>query len=326
MTSSASIPSAAGGGVHEPRREPRRKLLRAGACLPGVTMPGAILANATTAKAAPAVATSPTPSAPSLLRYRLAFADDFDDADLSRFNEDGLGGHPGAPAWRTRYRHPRKDFINGEKQMYMDPRYAGTGAAALGIQPLSIADGVLAIRAERADPLRVQPLIYGQRYTSGCITSQMSHWQTYGYFEMRARMPVGRGLWPAFWMVGKRVAWPPELDIVEAAGHRPGEAHVGVIDAQPVSPGSVSTWRKLPSIQPGKFSTYAMEWTRERIAFFVDGQRIHEYRGHRVHEDMYLIANLAVGSKDRNWIPDPDETTPFPAKFEIDYIHAYRID
>lgn len=287
-------------------------------CLAGL---GAALATAAgAAPAAPTATRSPPP------RYRLVFEDDFDDDSVARINEQAAGGRRGAPAWRSRYRHPRKDVINGEKQIYMDPAFGGDGPTPLGVQPFAIRDGVLAIRAERADPQRVAPRIWGQRYTSGCITTELTHWQTYGYFEMRARLPRGRGFWPAFWLLPRREAWPPEIDVLEASGARPGEIHCGVIDRQPTQAGATSGWTRTPPLAADGFAVYSAEWTRDEIAFAVDGRRLWSVRDHRIHEDMYLLANLAVGSRDPSWIPDPDASTPFPGVFEIDYIRAYARD
>lgn len=254
--------------------------------------------------------------------YRLAFEDDFDDTDVGRINEDATGGRPGAPAWRSRYRHPRKDVINGEKQAYVDPSVAGTGDRPLGLQPFALGGGALAIRADRA-PAGAERLLWGQRYTSGAITTEFTHWQQYGWFEIRARLPVGRGLWPAFWLLPKRDAWPPEIDVFEASGARPGEAIFTVHEPGPGRDGASSGWLRLPPPAADGFRTFACEWTERRISFYVEGRRMFEHVGHRIHEPMYLLANMAVGSRDPNWIPDPDATTPFPSTLLIDRIAAY---
>lgn len=257
--------------------------------------------------------------------YRLSFADDFDDADLSRINEEGGGGRPGAPAWRSRYRHARDTVINAEKQVYVDPAYAGSGEAALGLQPFAIEGGVLTISAAPV-AARLWPLLGGRRFVSGVITSERSHSQRYGYFEMRARMPAGRGFWPAFWLLPASGAWPPEIDVVEASGARPRDVHVGLIDRSRPKSRPGGRWIEGAVDTTDGFHTYAAEWTAEDLRFFVDG-RLHFASGpHQLHEPMYLLANLAVGSHDPHWIPDPDAGTPFPGRLQIDHIRAYRRD
>jgi hypothetical protein len=256
--------------------------------------------------------------------YVQSFRENFDDADLGRINENARGGRPGAPAWRSRYRQARQEVINKEKQIYMDPQFAGTAGAALGVQPFSIQDGVLRIRADKADSVRVSPYIWNYRYTSGCISSELTHWQTYGYFEMRARLPRGKGYWPAFWLLPKRNAWPPEIDILEASGTRPYGVRSGVLEKPRTASTPAAAWvDQFVDVSDG-FHRYALDWTPENIIFYVDGVKTFEYGAHNIHEDMYMLINLALGSHDPNWIPDPDDTTPFPGFMEVDYVHAYR--
>jgi hypothetical protein len=256
--------------------------------------------------------------------YVQSFRDDFDDTDLTRINENAAGGRPGAPAWRSRYRQARKEVINKEKQIYMDPQFAGTASAPLGVQPFSIQGGVLRIRADKADAGRVSPHIWNYRYTSGCISTELTHWQTYGYIEMRARLPRGKGFWPAFWLLPKRNAWPPEIDVLEASGARPYGVHCGVLEKPRTAKTPAGVWVDQFIDTSDGFHTYSVDWTANNIIFFVDGTKTFEYGPHTIHEDMYLLVNLALGSHDPNWIPDPDDTTPFPGLMEIDYVHAYR--
>jgi beta-glucanase (GH16 family) len=248
------------------------------------------------------------------------FGDDFDNPDLSRFNENAIGGKPGAPAWRSRYRHDRFTVINQEKQIYMDPAFHGKAPTPLGIQPFSIRNGILTIAAERADPVKVSPYILNFKYTSGCITSELTHVQTYGYFEMRAKLPLGKGFFPAFWLLPKRDVWPPEIDIFEASGARPHAVHLGVL-AGPHR--TADHWvEDVIAIGDG-FHVYALEWTKEQLTWTLDGKPVWQ-QPNEIHEDMYILANLALGNRDPKFIPDPDDSTPFPGKFEIDYIRAYQ--
>lgn len=254
--------------------------------------------------------------------YRISFEDDFNDTNLARINENAVGGKPGAPAWRSRYRQARTEIINDEKQIYVDPEYAGSSGAPLGIQPFSISDSILTISADRA-PAAAVAALGGRRFTSGCITTELTHWQTYGYFEMRARQPRGKGFWPAFWLLPKRDTWPPEIDVLEGSGARPRSVHVGFIDRTMKYKRDTGAWVENEIDVSDGFHIFALEWTRDAISYFVDGKQVFTLGPHGIHEDMYLLANLALGSKDAGWIPNPDETTPFPGKFEIDYIRAW---
>lgn len=258
--------------------------------------------------------------------YTESFREDFDDEDLNRINENASGGRSGVPAWRSRYRHGREAVINKEKQIYMDPQFAGTSGAPLGVQPFSIKNSLLRIRAERADIARVSPNIWNYKYTSGCISTELTHWQIYGYFEMRAKLPRGKGYWPAFWLLPKRTAWPPEIDVLEGSGSRPYGVRSGVIEKPRKSNANTpaGVWVDQFIDTSDGFHTYGLDWTPDNIVFFIDGSKSFEYGPHNIHEDMYMIVNLALGSHDPNWIPDPDDTTPFPGVMEVDYVHAYR--
>lgn len=266
------------------------------------------------------------PLAPIIIspKYELVFGDEFSDPDVTRINQGAIGGSPGSPAWRSRYHWDRRTVINGEKQIYIDPDFAGTAARALEVEPFSIADGALRIRADRADPVRVSPFIWNYKYTSGCITSELTHWQKYGYFEISARLPLGKGLWPTFWLYPKRQGWPPEIDIVECSGSRRSSVHQGAIQAiHALSLDAPPLWIDGMVDISASFHSYGLEWTEKRLLFFIDGKKTLEIPNVSINEDMYLIANLAVGSENSDWIPNPDASTPFPSFFEIDYIRAF---
>ncbi|MEZ5659038.1 MAG: glycoside hydrolase family 16 protein [Burkholderiaceae bacterium] len=295
----------------------RRRWLRAVGML-GI---GPSLAHADTPLARQGIA---RPVAPAVLsaRYQASFVDEFDDRDLSRFNEDGIASVPGRPAWRSRMRQPRKDIINQEKQIYVDRAYAGLAGRPLGIEPFELDGSSLSLIARPLADAAQRAALHGMGYSSGCISSERAHAQRYGYFEMRARLPRGRGFWPAFWMLPVRDTWPPEIDIMEASGDRPGMLHFSVRKPGDRA-GRGSGWLHAPVAADG-WQVFACEWTEREIRFIVDGRRLWSVRDHGVHEPMYLLANLALGSHDPGWIPDPDASTPFPGRFEIDYIRAFE--
>jgi len=322
-----ALPACSGGGTDSPEAASDAASAVSDATTGVAPAGGAAPAPAPApAPASPAPAPAATPRGTSGKSgfvpegYHLTFADEFDDNNVSRINEDAVGGKPGAPAWRSRYRHDRKTIINGEKQVYVDPAYRGSSANPLGLQPFSIASGVLTIAAT---PLaeRVAPFLGKQRFASGCITTELTHSQQYGYFEIRARMPKGRGFWPAFWLLPKSGAWPPEIDVFEGTGAKPTNVHLGVIEKQRGRPGS--RWVKDVVDTTDGFHVYAAEWTADDVIFSIDGKEQFRAGSHRIHEPMYLLVNLAVGSKDPGFIPDPDSSTPWPGRLEVDYVRAY---
>jgi beta-glucanase (GH16 family) len=97
--------------------------------------------------------------------------------------------------------------------------------------------------------------------------------------------------------------------------------HLGVIEKQRGRPGS--RWVKDAVDTTDGFHVYAAEWTADDVIFSIDGKEQFRAGSHRIHEPMYLLVNLAVGSKDPGFIPDPDSSTPWPGRLEVDYVRAY---
>ena len=145
---------------------------------------------------------------------------------------------------------------------------------------------------------------------------------TYGYVEMRALVPSGRGLWPAFWMLPADSESKPEIDIMEVLGDDPTRlyVHVHTIDAS----GAVKS-QGADSIGPdltADWHVYGLWWTKDGIAWYLDDAEVWRYSGAGIpSEPMYLVANLAVGGK---WPGTPDPATVFPATYEIDFIRIWQ--
>jgi beta-glucanase (GH16 family) len=154
-------------------------------------------------------------------------------------------------------------------------------------------------------------------YSSGMVTS-LGHFEfTYGYVEARARVPAGRGLWPAIWMLPSSHETPPEIDVMEYVGHEPATTFHTVH-----RPGDDSSQVTVPFEGPvaDGFHVFGVRWEETAITYYVDGVE----RG-RITRDvpavpMYLLANLAVGGE---WPGPPDASTAFPATFAVDYIRVW---
>lgn len=185
-----------------------------------------------------------------------------------------------------------------------------------GLDPFSIDGGVLEITAQPT-PQRVGTDAHTYPYVSGLISTQPSFSQTYGYFEMRAELPQGKGLWPAFWMLPKDDSWPPELDVVESIGD-PSHVYMTAYSKHGKSDGAEA------HITPNAFHTFAVSWDRHDLIWYIDGGEAGRVTTpDDMHKPMYMLANLAVGG---NWPGSPDASTHFPAKLMIDYIRAYRFE
>ncbi|MGZ6011852.1 MAG: glycoside hydrolase family 16 protein, partial [Caulobacteraceae bacterium] len=180
--------------------------------------------------------------------------------------------------------------------------------------PFKAHDGQLDLVAEPATP-KVQAEIGGRPYTSGLISSQPSFAQAYGYFEAKVKLPKGKGLWPAVWMLPADFGWPPEIDIMESIGN-PLQAFMTVHS------GPVPT--KGVEVHPSSdgFHTYAVAWDAQNVVFYLDGVETQRMATPAdMHKPMYVVANLALGG---DWAGTPDASTAFPARFSIRYIRAYR--
>ena len=154
---------------------------------------------------------------------RRHFADEFDALSLDL--EDGQS----KGVWRTNFGyggvHSRTLTNNGELQVYADRLFSGTGTDEPELDPFRLADGKLEIVAE---PLNedLRQFTWGRSYSSGLLTTKASFSQMYGLFEIRAKLPKGKGLWPAFWLLPENRAWPPELDVLEVLGDNTKKLYV----------------------------------------------------------------------------------------------------
>jgi beta-glucanase (GH16 family) len=172
-----------------------------------------------------------------------------------------------------------------------------------------------------------------RHYTSARLNTQNHFTQEYGRFEARIQLPTGKGIWPAFWLLGddhETNQWPNcgEIDILETIGapdtmhstlHGPGySGDKGISQKFPLPTGESVT----------AFHVYAVEWTPDDIKFFFDDHLI----AHRTPADLppntkwaydhpfYILLNLAVGG---NWPGNPDDTTVFPQQMLVDYVRVY---
>jgi|HubBroStandDraft_6_1064221.scaffolds.fasta_scaffold02064_2 beta-glucanase (GH16 family) len=260
---------------------------------------------------------------------RAELIETFDDefSDFRWYAEGAIYGKPGGGIWRTNFgyagvqdRNSRNLPSNGEQQIYVDRGFRGTAAAPLGLDPFRINDGVLEITADRT-PDRVKPYIWNYEYTSGLITSRDTFSQRYGVFEVRARVPKGRGLWSCIWLLPAAGGWPPEIDILEILGDRPTTLvttwHSAASGEHTMGP--VAT--EIPDAS-ADFHTYAIDWDADQIRWYFDGFEVaHAQTPADMHVPMYLLMNLAVGG---NWPGSPDTNTQFPAALSIDWIRAYQ--
>ena len=222
----------------------------------------------------------------------------------------------GAGSWAS-----RTIASNNEQEIYVDPTYAGSGGGttALGLNPFSTSNGVLTITASTTPTADLSALNNFQ-YTSGLLTTQNSFAQTYGYFEIRAELPTGQGVWPAFWLIPEAQVNADELDVVENVNGGPSvfqTAHWG-----PTSAPTQSPWYSMVSGLSTGFHTYGLLWTAQDLVWYIDGKAVAEMATpSTMNQPMYMLVNLAIGGV----LPGAASSSLSSATMEVDYVHAYSL-
>lgn len=197
---------------------------------------------------------------------------------------------------------------------------------------VTVSDGQLHLTAARED---VQGRGESYAFTSGLVSTGRDVAATagatkfdfqYGYAEMRARLPSGRGLLPAFWMLPSSHEPVPEIDVMEVLGDKPNTLYTHIhyhvfLGGKRQQEGVV----KAPDLSAG-WHVFAVDWKPDRIVWYLDGVECWRFEDadHIPNERMYLLINLAVGGK---WPGPPDGSTRFPADLLVDYVRVWqRID
>jgi beta-glucanase (GH16 family) len=168
----------------------------------------------------------------------------------------------------------------------------------------------------------------GSDYTSASLTTDQQFSCTYGKIEANIKVPIGQGMWPAFWMLGQniwQIGWPKcgEIDIME---HINSDSVIhGTMHWDNNGHQSFGGTKKCDASQ---FHVYSIEWDNTMIKWFVDGVKYKEgYTYNNInnteefHKPFYLILNLAIGG---NWPGSPNAQTSFPDSMMVDYVRVYQ--
>lgn len=238
-------------------------------------------------------------------KWKMVWSDEFDNTglpDSSKWSYD-TGGH----GWG-----------NNEKQNYTKQR----------LQNASVKDGVLNITAVKEE-------FEGSKYTSArLVTKNKGDWK-YGKIEVRAKLPVGRGLWPAIWMLptsSLHGGWPTdgEIDIMEHVGYLRdsifGTVHTGAYNHGIGTQKGNQIFHKDVAAD---FHVYTLEWDKDRISIYFDGKMFFEFKNEKrtirewpFDQSFYLLLNVAVGG---NWGGKKGiDDSVFPQKMQVDYVRVYQ--
>lgn len=261
--------------------------------------------------AATAAATAAEAPAPKNAEPRLVWSDEFDGSrlDESKWSYqigDGCEQADNACGWG-----------NNEMQYYRKENAV-------------VAGGVLTITAKHEH-------FHNSEFTSARLrTKGLAKWK-YGRFEIRAKVPAGRGTWPAIWMLPERKTysnqlWPDngEIDIMEHVGYDPEVIHASTHSQRHNwMIGTQKTQKIKVEGSTGGFHVYSLDWSEDKIVMAVDGKSYFELRNDGdgwkswpFDQEFHLLLNLAVGgvwggAQGVDW-------NAFPQEFVIDYVRVYR--
>ncbi len=269
--------------------------------------------------------------------WKLIWGDEFDGKELDRTKWDfDLGNgffNYDANVWIG-------GWGNGELQYYTrEPDNA------------FVKDGMLHVRA-------LKESLHGFGYTSAKLRTRKRDGSSlfatkYGKIEFRAKLPTGKGVWPAVWMLPEKEkfgGWAAsgEIDILEVKGHEPTKVH-GTLHFGSRWPANAQATKAYTLPDNGTiadFHVYTLEWEPSEFRWAVDGKvyatqsfwwsssKTDKNKGAKPSKEaelnpwpapfdqpFYLIINLAVGGQ---FPGNPDKTTPFPAEMQIDYVRVYE--
>jgi len=215
-------------------------------------------------------------------------------------------------------------FGNNELECYTDSR---DNSALDG-------NGYLVITA-RKDPGHACAGGRTNDFTSARLTTQNLRTFTYGTVEVRAKMPTGTGIWPAFWMLGLNhdtAGWPAsgEIDVSEVIGSHGtishGTLHGAKADGKPYS---LTAQYDAGVDLSADFHTYAVTWTPDGFTFAVDGKAFSSLSKSAVEaagswpfdQPFYLLLNVAVGG---DWPGPPSASTVWPQQMVVDWVRVYQ--
>lgn len=190
-----------------------------------------------------------------------------------------------------------------------------------------IKDGILTITAKKEN-------MGGREYSSSRMVSKNNSDMLYGRYEVKAKLPAGRGTWPAIWMLPNDYAygaWPisGEIDIMEHVGYDPNNVHFSVHNQLYNAANSKTSTKNIPTAF-SDYHVYRCDWTPTSIKGYYDDELVFTYNndgkgiaGWPYDKPYHLLLNLAVGG---NWggVQGVDDSI-FPVSMQVDYVRFYKM-
>jgi beta-glucanase (GH16 family) len=155
----------------------------------------------------------------------------------------------------------------------------------------------------------------------------------FGRIDIRAKLPRGQGIWPAFWMLGsnfKSAGWPTcgEIDIMEFLGHEEKKVHATIHYKFGNNPRNTTASLLNDVALPDEYHVYSLDWQKDKIRMLIDEKLIGEFNpasivgpDHPFNSPFFFIVNMAIGG---NWPGSPNATTYFPQWLYVDYIRVFQ--
>jgi hypothetical protein len=166
-------------------------------------------------------------------------------------------------------------------------------------------------------------------YLTSCLWSIDTF--RYGYFECRAVVPEGKGLWPAFWLFGQN--GKDEIDIMECKGERSNDVHIDIHlpERKDYVKNSIGLqkdwggWIRMKAPVVNNTVIYSGVWLPNSLTYFVNGVPVSHFAGD-FSTPMNVIVNLAVARDGYPFNPGPDAKTQFPADYQVDYVRVWKLE
>ena len=148
--------------------------------------------------------------------------------------------------------------------------------------------------------------------------------QKYGIFAISAKLPLGKGLWPAFWLLPADKSWPPEIDVMEVIGVEPSTLYTSLHTNIPHRETAYGLGTDTHLDLSAAFHEYAVDWGPEKIDWYFDRKLVYSRpTPPDLHKPCYIVANVGVG-KENGWGGAPDSSTHFPATMQVAYIRVWQ--
>lgn len=237
--------------------------------------------------------------------FNLTFDDEFNSLSLN----NGSGG-----TWSPAYGYSPQGGTNDTLSSYqINPLYGATSAADANVY--STNSGVLSM-AIKPTPSDVSGATGGKPFIAGQLITDRSFSQTYGYFEMNAKLSSANGVVSGFWMLPADGSWPPELDVAEVVGSNPKTLALTAHSGSYTNP----HWAAI-SDSTQDFHTYGVDWEPDKLTWYFDGKQVaQENTPADMNKPMYMVLSTVVGTGS-TWTgaPTPGET----GQMQVDYVRAY---